>query len=163
MRNKKGFTLLEAVDTIAVLGISLGLATLVMSSLVRVQDASVNENLINDDLNSLDKVVSSYVSMVSQKTDGIQFQYKAKDSKYLTFTAFSCDFTLSYEANTISYSSNYGTAVDQDIDYLKQRENVLLSYISDVSFDYNVSLKLLVVRAETKGYVNRFTYVLRAE
>lgn len=163
MRNKKGFTLLEAVVTIAVLGISLGLATLVMSSLVRVQDASVNENLINDDLNSLDKVVSSYVSMV----DDIRFEFNEEASnlelKYLTFTAFSCDFTLSYVANTISYSSNYGTAVDQDIDYLKQRKSALLSYISDVSFDYDASLKLLVVRAETKGYLNRFTYVLRAE
>ena len=162
MKRRRGFTLIEAVITIGIMGICFGLITLVMVSLVRVQDASADENLVNSDLRILDEVVSKYTSTISLKNDSFNFEYDSCSENSLKFkwekdaeTIYK--FSLDYSSPNIVISSDY----DGEIEYLQIAENRKIESLSNVTFAFDEDIKLLVVNAEARGINNKFVYTMR--
>ena len=157
MRKKSGFTLIEAIVTVGILGISSAMTILVMTSLVRVQDAAADESLVNGDFQTLDSTVNSYISLVSQKNSVHSFTYKSTSSSSLVYSLATDDFTLSYSNPNISISTTYSGS-DESLKVSQVKE---LSNISNVEFDFDASINLLIVKATARGTVNKFTYVVR--
>lgn len=162
MKRRRGFTLVEAAITIGIMGICFGLITLVMVSLVRVQDASTDENLVNSDLRILDEVVTKYTSTISLKNETFDFTYDSCSENSLKFkwekdseTVYK--ISLDYSKPNITISSDY----DGDIDYLKIAENRKIDSLSSVTFSYDEGINMLVVRAEARGVNNKFVYTMR--
>ena len=157
MNKKSGFTLVEAIVTLAILTVSTGLVVLVLNSLIRVQGASQDEERANSDLHLLDNTVSKYVSLVSQKTEVRNFTFKSCDPSSLVFSYGDYDYTLSYSNPNLAISTNYdGSESD-----LIVSETSNLSSVSNVAFSYDVDLDLLIVNATSRGVDNKYTYVVR--
>ena len=159
MRKKPGFTLLEAIITIGILGISSVMTVLVMTSLVRVQDAAADESLVNNDLQTLDSTVNSYISLVSQKNDVREFTYKSFSSSSLVYSFDGDDYTLSYSYPNLMIQTTYSGA-DTSLQVAKT-EN--LENVSSVTFDFDHDIDLLIVKAVARGTESRFTYVVRTK
>ena len=157
MRKKSGFTLIEAVITLAILTISTGLVVLVLNSLIRVQNASKDEDIANSELQTLDNTVNKYVSLVSQKSEIRDFEYKSSSSRTLVFTLDEYDYTLSYSNPNIVISTNY----DGSDSSLSVSESKELISISNVTFSYDENLSLLIVNAVSRGVDNKYVYVVR--
>lgn len=159
MRKKSGFTLVEAVITLAILTISTGLVVLVLNSLIRVQNASKDEDIANSELQVLDNTVNKYVSLVSQKSEIRDFEYKSSNSRTLVFTLDEYDYTLSYSNPNIVISTNY----DGSDSSLSVSESKELTSISNVTFSYDQDLSLLIVNAVSRGIDNKYVYVVRVK
>lgn len=159
MRKKSGFTLIEAVITLAILTISTGLVVLVLNSLIRVQNASKDEDIANSELQTLDNMVNKYVSLVSQKTEIRDFEYDSSksNSKTLVFTLDEDDYTLSYSNPNIVISTTY-VGGDSSLSVSESKE---LTSISNVTFSYDPNLSLLIVNAVSRGIDNKYVYVVR--
>ena len=159
MRKKSGFTLIEAVITLAILTISTGLVVLVLNSLIRVQNASKDEDIANSELQTLDNTVNKYVSLVSQKTEIRDFEYDSSKSNFrtLVFTLDEDDYTLSYSNPNIVISTTY----DGSDSSLSVSESKELTSISNVTFSYDENLSLLIVNAVSRGVDNKYVYVVR--
>ena len=159
MRKKSGFTLVEAVITLAILTISTGLVVLVLNSLIRVQNASKDEDIANSELQILDNTVNKYVSLVSQKSEIRDFEYKSSNPRTLVFTLDEYDYTLSYSNPNIVISTNY----DGGDSSLSVSESKELTSISHVTFSYDQDLSLLIVNAVSRGIDNKYIYVVRVK
>lgn len=157
MKKKSGFTLIEAVITLAILTISTGLVVLVLNSLIRVQNASKDEDIANSELQTLDNMVNKYVSLVSQKSEIRDFEYKSSTSRTIVFTLDEYDYTLSYSNPNIVISTNY----DGSDSSLSVSESKELTSISNVTFSYDENLSLLIVNAVSRGIDNKYVYVVR--
>ena len=159
MRKKSGFTLIEAVITLAILTISTGLVVLVLNSLIRVQNASKDEDIANSELQTLDNTVNKYVSLVSQKSEIRDFEYDSSksNSRTLVFTFDEDDYTLSYSNPNIVISTTYDGS-DSSLSVSVSKE---LTSISNVTFSYDENLSLLIVNAVSRGVDNKYVYVVR--
>lgn len=159
MKKKSGFTLIEAVITLAILTISTGLVVLVLNSLIRVQNASKDEDIANSELQTLDNTVNKYVSLVSQKSEIRDFEYDSSksNSRTLVFTFDEDDYTLSYSNPNIVISTTY----DGSDSSLSVSESKELTSISNVTFSYDQNLSLLIVNAVSRGVDNKYVYVVR--
>lgn len=157
MRKKSGFTLIEAVITLAILTISTGLVVLVLNSLIRVQNASKDEDIANSELQTLDNTVNKYISLVSQKSEIRDFEYKSSTSRTLVFTLDEDDYTLSYSNPNIVISTTYAGS-DSSLSVSESKE---LTSISNVTFSYDENLSLLIVNAVSRGIDNKYVYVVR--
>lgn len=159
MKKKSGFTLIEAVITLAILTISTGLVVLVLNSLIRVQNASKDEDIANSELQTLDNTVNKYISLVSQKSEIRDFEYDSSksNSRTLVFTFDEDDYTLSYSNPNIVISTTY----DGSDSSLSVSESKELTSISNVTFSYDENLSLLIVNAVSRGIDNKYVYVVR--
>lgn len=161
MRKKSGFTLIEAVITLAILTISTGLVVLVLNSLIRVQNASKDEDIANSELQTLDNTVNKYISLVSQKSEIRDFEFKSSTPRALVFTLDDTldeyDYTLSYSNPNIVISTTYAGS-DSSLNVSESKE---LTSISDVTFSYDENLSLLIVNAVSRGVDNKYVYVVR--
>ena len=159
MKKKSGFTLIEAVITLAILTISTGLVVLVLNSLIRVQNASKDEDIANSELQTLDNTVNKYISLVSQKSEIRDFEYDSSksNSRTLVFTFDEDDYTLSYSNLNIVISTTY----DGSDSSLSVSESKELTSISSVTFSYDENLSLLIVNAVSRGIDNKYVYVVR--
>lgn len=159
MKKKSGFTLIEAVITLAILTVSTGLVVLVLNSLIRVQNASKDEDIANSELQTLDNTVNKYVSLVSQKSEIRDFGYEPSksNSRTLVFTLDEDDYTLSYSNPNIVISTTY----DGSDSSLSVSESKELTSISNVTFSYDQNLSLLIVNAVSRGVDNKYVYVVR--
>lgn len=159
MKKKSGFTLIEAVITLAILTVSTGLVVLVLNSLIRVQNASKDEDIANSELQTLDNTVNKYVSLVSQKSEIRDFEYEPSksNSRTLVFTLDEDDYTLSYSNPNIVISTTY----DGSDSSLSVSESKELTSISNVTFSYDQNLSLLIVNAVSRGVDNKYVYVVR--
>lgn len=159
MKKKCGFTLLEAVVTLGVFGISIALVTLVMSSLVRVQNYAGDENVLNYNLQKIDSTVNRYISdisVVSLKDSGIHYSS-------IAFADHSISFVYTKNESTLNYSMSYidsNLVIHSDFDSSLD-ETVKLNQIDDIVFSYDSTIQLLLVKASANGVVNKFTYVVR--
>ena len=161
MKKKCGFTLLEAVVTLGVFGISISLVTLVMSSLVRVQNYAGDENVLNYNLQKIDSTVNRYISdisVVSLKDSSMHYSPTAS-----LYADHSISFAYTKSESTLNYSMSYidsNLVIHSDFDSSLD-ETVKLNQIDDIVFSYDSTIQLLLVKASANGVVNKFTYVVR--
>ena len=77
---KKGFTLIEALVTISVLVIVVGMTTVVISNMVRIQNASSTQYEANEEIYKAFKVTDEFISFISVNDSDLSFTYDSNTS-----------------------------------------------------------------------------------
>jgi len=168
MKMRKGFTLLEVVVTMAILGISTALTVVVAANLANVQSASATQFSYSKQINDINDIANKYVSFVSLNTGSISFTYASHDTKSVTFNASGTEvggtywyrFGYNNEANTFDISSNYSG----DVSYLIFDYSITVKDVKNdgVKFTYNEDDKILTLTINLNGMDNHLVYVVRA-
>lgn len=168
MKLRKGFTLLEVVVTMAILGISTALTVVVAANLANVQNASATQFSYSKQINDINDIASKYVSFVSLNTKSISFTYASHDTKSITFNATGDEvggtywyrFGYNNETNTFGISTNYSG----DVSYLIFDYSITVKDVKNdgVNFTYNSVDKILTLTINLNGMDNHLVYVVRA-
>lgn len=169
-RKKAGFTLVELVTTLSILGIAVGMASAVIANLVRTQNASNEEYSYAkqiDDTRSLLNEFCSYVSMyseddsfahpisftfasINESKTSISFSYTVDESTYL--------YSLSYEDQSLKVLNNYVG----DVDYLKYNKNISIPDIKNYQINYDDTLKMVKTTFSVNGRDYHHVAVVRS-
>ena len=157
-RAKRGFTLIEAVVTIAIMSVVFGLSALCFSNLFRIQDESSKNTQRQIEANRINNLVSDFVSFLSVKTDELSFSFSSKTETSIIFVSSkSSTHTLSYSSSQLSVTyANAG-----EVEYLKYENSVSLSNDSTVIFDFESTLKILKMDCSISGKEFSYAYVLK--
>ena len=153
-KTKKGFTLLEAVVTIGVLGVITAMTTAVIANMVNIQKASGDQYEYSEEMKDAFDLVDEYMSYVSIP----RFSYRTSNTTSISFTyTFSDESTLNYG---LSYSNNvlsYGpeTEYSGSDEYFKKTNRVSLKNITSgedsFRFTYDQGLSMLMVYLHVNG------------
>ena len=137
MKKRKAFTVIEAVITLAIMAIALGLTAVAFSNLGNIQTAATDQLVANRELTKIDYLVSRYVSIVSVDSGTHSFYSASIEGTHtLTFTSsISLSYTLSFSNKQISAVQNNPSS---DIDTIE------VTLVDDVIFDYDSDLGLLI-------------------
>lgn len=156
MKKRRGFTLLEAIVTLSILGICFGLTIGVVASLTSIQKSSSNSISLSNQLDRVDKTVQEYVSIVSIKTGTKEFTYSSENSgsTQIVFINGSEFYTLKYLNKQISITKT-GDAVS----YLPIQYDI--KDIDGVVFSFNEELALLSTDVEISSTHYKFAYTIR--
>ena len=160
MKTRKAFTLIEAVITIGILSVSLALSAVAFSNLGRIQETATDQVVANRELNKADEFVSRYVSFVSIKTDDISFS--STDTSSSNTIVFTLNGTTNYNLSFIDKRLSVSNDYSGESDYFKYSESEEMKYISEIVFDYDSSLGLLISSVKYLNNKNiRYSYVVR--
>ena len=164
MKLRKGFTIIEMVITIAILGVAFGLSAVAFSNLTRIQNSAANQLVVSREIDKIDEVTNEYISLVSLNTPSVKFDYANVESgeRYVTFSEDdptpSFSYTLKFENSSIAYFSFYSG----DNDFLKKHRGESFKHINDVTMSYSQSLALLTLDIKYSGSKNiRYSYIVR--
>ena len=159
-KSKKAFTLVEAVTTIAIMGVAFALTAICVSNMVKIENGASKQVAINNELAKANDSVNEYVSFVSVNTDDLSFSYKQSTESSVTFTDGTSDYTLSssQEHKNLVFSSTYSG----DNPYLSKTFSYSFKYISHITFSFDSSISLLVGRffVEERTVPYTYSYVL---
>ena len=166
---RKGFTLVEAVVTLAVLGVTFSLTTIAVTQLVQVQNGAADQTAIESRYQAADSLMNEYVSFVGLNTpgeQGISFAYKSSSSSAnsLVFTATyvssTYDFVLSH--NPASRVLSVTCAQTPPEGYLSKSNWTKTNQIEGVTFAYDKSLSLITAEVRLDAsHQRKFAYVVR--
>ena len=151
---RKGFTLLETIVTIGIIGLVATMTGVGISSLASLQNGASEHVAIEQDLESADNFIKKYVSTVDVNTSARKFLYQPTGPNSVRFDDSGTDnyYLLSFGNNSLTTG---GTGF----------ENKTLSVpnIRSITFNYESSIALLVVSISAKSEVSyRYAYPLRA-
>lgn len=157
-KRRKGFTLLETIVTIGIIGLVATMTGVGISSLASLQNGASEHVAIQQDLESADNFIKKYVSTVDVNTSARQFLYQPTDSNPVRFAVFeNGNDTGNYYC--LSFANNSLTTAGTGF------ENKTLSVpnIRSITFTYDSSIALLVASISIKSEVSyRYAYPLRA-
>lgn len=137
MKKRKAFTVIEAVITLGIMAIALGLTAVAFSNLGNIQTAATDQLVANRELTKIDDLVSRYVSIVSVDSGTHSFSSTSIEGTHaLTFTSSS---SLSY---TLSFSNKQISAVQNNPS--SEIDTIEVTLVDDVKFDYDSDLGLLI-------------------
>ena len=164
---RKGFTLVEAVVTIAVLGVTFSLTTVAVTQLVQVQNGAAEQTAIESRYQAADSLMNEYVSFVGLNTpgeQGISFAYKSSSPNSLVFTATyassTYDFILSHDSASRVLSVTCPQTPPEG--YLSKSNWTKTSRIEGVTFAYDNSLSLITAEVRLdESHQRKFAYVVR--
>ena len=166
---RKGFTLLETIVTIGIIGLVATMTGVGISSLASLQNGASEHVAIQQDLESADNFIKKYVSTVDVNTSARQFLYQSTDLNSVRFNVSGTDvsgtdnyYLLSFENNSLTTSFFKNNSLTTDGTGF---ENKTLSVpnIRSVTFTYESSIALLVASISAKSEVSyRYAYPLRA-
>lgn len=164
---RKGFTLVEAVVTLAVLGVTFSLTTVAVTQLVQVQNGAADQTAIESRYQAADSLMNEYVSFVGLNTpgeQGISFVYKSSSANSLVFTATyvssTYDFVLSH--NSASRVLSVTCAQTPPEGYLSKSNWTKTDRIEGVTFAYDTSLSLITAEVRLDAmHQRKFAYVVR--
>lgn len=159
IKKKRGFTVVELVATLALLGISTSLVVVVISNLANIQNASSDQYVIQDELNKIDNFTNDYISFVSLNNSDTSFAYYSSDNKSLTFRYNNLyEYIFSYANSKLLITNNY----DGSVDYFYKAGELSLKYTSNISFNYNDELNLFKLSVSINGIENNLLYLMRS-
>lgn len=164
---RKGFTLVEAVVTLAVLGVTFSLTTVAVTQLVQVQNGAADQTAIESRYQAADSLMNEYVSFVGLNTpgeQGISFAYKSSSANSIVFTATyvssTYDFVLSH--NSASRVLSVTCAQTPPEGYLSKSNWTKTDRIEGVTFAYDKSLSLITAEVHLDAtHQRKFAYVVR--
>ena len=159
LKSRKAFTLLEAVITISILTIVIGMTAVVITNMVTIQKATSTQYEANDEISNANKIANEYVSFVSVRDSDISFVYSSSSPTSLTFSVDTYDFSLRYSNNTLSYSCD--TEYLGDNEYLKKSNSTSLNNVEAFSFTYHDDINMLEMDMTLLGRVSHHVYTLR--
>ena len=173
-KTKKGFTLIEVVVTLAILGVSFALTGIVVSQLTGVQNATsvlVSHETVFD---NADRLISEYVSYVSVVTPSLSFQIAGSSSSVVSFEGrsypdpddrdvyASAAFSLTFDstAKNLTVTSSSSETLEG---YLAKSDWSVVKGMETVEFTYDASISLLTAVITINENLSRtFAYVVRA-
>lgn len=156
---KKGFTLIEALVTISVLVIVVGMTTVVISNMVRIQNASSTQYEANEEIYKAFKVTDEFVSFISVNDSDLSFTYDSNTSTSITFNCDAYKFSLRYLNNNLSYSCDSSYIGDNE--YLKTQNSVELKNVDLLTYSYYDDVKMLIMDIKVLGKYSREVFTLR--
>lgn len=166
---RKGFTLVEAVVTIAVLGVTFSLTTVAVTQLVQVQNGAADQTAIESRYQAADSLMNEFVSFVGLNTStegeqGISFAYKSFSTDSLIFTATyagsNYDFVLSHDSANQVLSVTCDQTPPEG--YLSKSNWTKTNRIEGVTFAYDESLSLITAEIRLDAlHQRKFAYVVR--
>jgi prepilin-type N-terminal cleavage/methylation domain-containing protein len=164
---RKGFTLVEAVVTIAVLGVTFSLTTVAVTQLVQVQNSAADQTAIESRYQAADSLMNEYVSFVGLNTpgeQGISFAYESSSLNSLVFTATyagsTYDFVLSHDSASKVLSVTCAQTPPEG--YLSKSNWTKTNRIEGVAFAYDKSLSLFTAEVRLDAsHQRKFAYVVR--
>lgn len=159
MKKRKGFTAVELVVTLGILGIAFALSAGLIVAMTTVQKSNATETNKSKEFTRFNDAVSSYVSFLSINTDDISFTYdseKSADNK-IVFDYLTYRFDLYFYNSTLSMTNNY----NGDNDYFKKTFSYSFQYIHEVTFEYTPSIGQLVSRVNIGGNVINYSHIVR--
>lgn len=173
---RKGFTLIEAIVTIAILGVGFSLTGVVVSQLIRVQDSASAVADAESTFQSVDSLISQYVSFVSLDTPLLSFEKNSADSAGVSFVGkqyvssldtdptASVSFYLSWSSESKELSVTPSTVSGTPDGYLSKNDWKTIKDIPSASFAYDDSIDFLTVDITLNdNSARRFGYVLRTQ
>ena len=157
MRNRKGFTLVEAVVTIGVLGLCSAMIIGTIVSLVNIQKTSVNQNVRTSELTKIDSLCNDYVSFISQ--ENFTFSSSSESEVVFTFdTTYNASLIYNSNESSLTFSTNY----PEETNYFYRNEKVSLDSSNKIVFNYDSTNKLLFVDSIVNEKHNRVSYIVRS-
>lgn len=138
---KKGFTVVELVITIALVGILSATAAITVSALVNIQSNISKTTSTQKDIEDASNNIKDAVSFVSVKNSICAFEIKACVESEITFTntVDSADYSLSFAEKTLRFTSDYAG----ENEYLQYAFSNAYSTLKTIEFSYDASLHLL--------------------
>ncbi|GEM_PF-5323517 len=159
MKKRKGFTLVETIVTLSILGISFGLAATVVAALLGVQNKASDQYVASKQLKVANDMISDYVSFVSVKTESTSFSFSSASATSVKYTNNSYLYELKYDNKTLSITTNY----DGSVEYLKKNASEQLDSLDYVKFEYTAPLNLLIAEMKAGESILRYSYTLRVQ
>lgn len=168
---KKAFTVIEAVVTIAVLSVVIGVSTLAISNLTNVQRGASTEVARHNEVDAINDVASSFVSFVGLDTDsepnGLSFALARSSvtTSQIVYTCKTYTYTLAYNqpASAIAFSTN--APADASPSYLRATgvtAEKTLKNVTDIEFSFDTDISLLILRISfASGEPYRLSYIVR--
>ncbi len=137
----RGFTTVELVVTIAVIGVLSAMTAVTIGAMVNVQNKASTTTAINQQLDSASEKIQELVSFVSVKNDVCQFGEPTCNEASIIFanTINSTTYSLNFAQKKLVLSNTYTGSVE----YLKYAYTAEYSEINSMSFSYDSSLKMI--------------------
>ena len=169
---RKGFTLLEAIVTIAILSVGFALTGVVVSQLVRIQDSATSVANNESVFQSTDSLIGQFVSFVSVDTPLLKFEENGSSPTGVVYVATqyskesapvsSVSFSLQYSAENKTLSVASSVISGEPNDYLKKSDWKSVKGISALTFELDDSIHFLTADVSLGEKASRrFCYVLR--
>lgn len=154
MKTRKGFTLVEAIVTIAILSIAFGLSAVAFSNLGRIQDTAAEQMAANSELDKADSLISEYISMVSVNTNSRSFSHQSHNENNLVFSSNGSNVFLSFSNRTLGYVG--------DGSFSEIGHSETFKHINNISFAYDDDLGLLVSTVKySSSKTIKYSYIVR--
>ena len=159
MKKKKGFTLIETVATLSIIGVSFALSAGVIAALLNVQKKSNDQLLVNKQLRQADSFISDYVSFISVHTNDLSFSSPVVSTNKVKsgISGTNYTYTLDFSDNVLSIINTYSGS-DK---YFNKTGSVNLTQIRSIVFGYDNSISLLTAEMWLSSSKLVYTYILR--
>lgn len=169
MKLRKGFTLIEVVVTLSIIGISTALTVVVAANLANIQSASAIQYSYAKQINDINDIANKYVSFVSLDTTSASFSYVSSTNTSITFSASGTDLDKAYHYTFKFDNTNNSFEVTNDNNYSGDNSYFIYSasvktkdITSDkVNFSYNEGTLTLTINLN--GMDNHLVYVVRSK
>lgn len=159
MKQRKGFTLLETIVTLSIIGASFALTAGVVAALLNVQKKSNSQLLVNKDLKRADTFIKNYVSFVSLHNESVSFSVKNVNDTNVKcgIDGTTYTYTLSFVEHSLSISNTYTGSES----YFKKVDSITIDSIDKIKFSYDSTISLLLAEMKTESSLVKYAYVLR--
>ncbi|MBQ7250744.1 MAG: type II secretion system protein [Bacilli bacterium] len=138
---KKGFTVVELVVTIALVGILAATTAITITATVRIQSEASEKTATAREMDEAVTRIKEVVSYFSVQNDVCDFQFSGCTGTEVTFTnnADSASYTLGFAEKSLYLSNDYGG----ENRYFQYSFTLSYSHIEKIDFSYDSSLQLL--------------------
>ena len=171
---RKGFTLLEAIVTIGILGVGFALTGVAVTQLIRVQDSAASVADHESVFHSADELMGRYFSFVALDTPLLTFERDSADPTSVVYVATeyetsartvvvaSASYTLQYSSETKLLTVETDVLSGTLEGYLNKTDWSSVKGISSLSFTVDDTIDFLTADVTLDDSVSRrFCYVLR--
>ena len=163
MKNRNGFTLIETITTLMILGIAFTMTGVVIANMANAQNTSSSQYKYSEEIRELDNGIDKYVSFLSLNIpgeDGVSFSFNSisENKDRISFTYSSFYYDLYYNDGHLETVTNSGTGITE-IDGF--RIDVKIPDVTSFEFSYDSSLAILGVSYEINGREHHGTYIVR--
>ena len=152
MKKRKGFTLLEIIVTLSILGICFGLTIGVVAVLTDIQKSSTSSVSLSKEVDTVDKTIQEYVSIISISTAN----YDSSNDTQVIFKKSEIEYKLAFSYGRIGIYKKTGESM----------ENISeepVDNVDSVSFGYNSGLALLTSTVTVSSTSYKFAYTIRTQ
>ena len=154
---KRGFTIIELVMTIGIIGITTAMTGVVIANMSNAQKVSTDQYVNIKQISTINEVANEYISYISLNTSVISFSFGSTTDHSLTFLHNAYSYTLSFSDNIISISNDY----DGEESFFKKSRQEEVDNVESCTFNYNQTLCLLKLTVVVAGQENYLDYVVR--